>query len=136
MISCPRYQWIKCSQLCHDSRHEQHIPAIFRLIRKIAERTGVFPDGIYLRDVELDPYEYKIGGYADVFQGLFEGRTVAIKRLRMYVASSDDKVACHNVRITVFGSISHFHSTTDSRLLTSVLFCIYYHMKIFYLSVV
>jgi hypothetical protein len=90
-------------------------------MRKIAAHTGSFPDGLYLKDVVLNPSEHKIGGYADIFQGSFKGRTVAIKRLRTYVALGDDKITCHKVRLTVCGlKFPIFKYATDSRSSTNV----------------
>jgi hypothetical protein len=52
---------------------------------RLAESSHQLPSSLYVRGVDIgtdrDPVSH--GGFADIFQGQYNGRTVALKRLRV-----------------------------------------------------
>jgi hypothetical protein len=73
------------------STHSLIVPTVNRFFCKLADYTGELPDDFYLSGSILISQDRKQGGYADVTRGMFNGNSVAIKRLRDYMISSDTK---------------------------------------------
>lgn len=61
-----------------------------RLSLKVAITHSILPTTLILRGVQLsDTTQHGAGGFADVFCGTYQGYKVALKRLRVYIMSSD-----------------------------------------------
>ncbi|THH31212.1 hypothetical protein EUX98_g2968 [Antrodiella citrinella] len=61
-----------------------------KLSLKMAVKHDILPTALILRGVQLiDNTQHGTGGFADVYCGIYGGFKVALKRLRVYVASSD-----------------------------------------------
>ncbi|THH32061.1 hypothetical protein EUX98_g2101 [Antrodiella citrinella] len=59
-------------------------------ILKVAIEYNILPDSLILRDVRvIDKVQREVGGFADVFCGIYRGSKVALKRLRWYINSTD-----------------------------------------------
>ncbi|EIN04608.1 kinase-like protein [Punctularia strigosozonata HHB-11173 SS5] len=69
----------------HDRHDHPEMPAISRILSKLAIFTNRFP--LYLDDVNVTKRP-KQGGFADVFEGTWKGKAVAVKRLRAYLDPS------------------------------------------------
>jgi len=54
---------------------------------KMCSRHCVIPTSMHIPDCSEGSVEVESGGFADVFQGTYEGRRVAIKVVRAYVTS-------------------------------------------------
>ena len=69
----------------------------FSILRKLSNRTGHLPESYLLSDkFDVSGKIIASGGFADVRMGVFKGRNVAVKTLR--VSLSDDKGKIRRVR--------------------------------------
>ena len=59
---------------------------------KTCSRHCVIPKSMYIPDCSEDSVQVESGGFADVSQGMHEGRRVAIKVVRAYVTSDLDLI--------------------------------------------
>ena len=59
---------------------------------KICSQHHVIPNSMHIPDCSEDSTEVESGGFADVSQGTYEGRKVAIKVVRAYVTSDLDVI--------------------------------------------
>ena len=64
---------------------------------KTCSRHHVIPTSMHIPDCSEGSMEAESGGFADVSQGTYEGRQVAIKVVRVYVTSDLD--AIRSVRV-------------------------------------
>jgi hypothetical protein len=86
------FQWL---DVCPSSNHPRPNEVI-ALLLKLSARSGGLPTNMYLDGVAFDPKldATEFGGFADVFRGMYGGRAIAIKRLRI---SEEDRDAVHPV---------------------------------------
>ena len=59
---------------------------------KTCSRHHVIPKSMHIPDCSKDSVEVESGGFADVSQGTYEGRQVAIKVVRVYATSDLDVI--------------------------------------------
>jgi len=59
---------------------------------KTCSRHRVIPKSMHIPDCSEDSVEAECGGFADVSQGTYEGRRVAIKVVRAYITSDLDLI--------------------------------------------
>jgi len=59
---------------------------------KTCSRHRVIPKSMHIPDCSEDSVEVECGGFADVSQGTYNGRRVAIKVVRAYVTSDLDLI--------------------------------------------
>ena len=59
---------------------------------KTCSRHGVIPKSMHIPDCSEDSVEVERGGFADVSQGTYQGRRVAIKVVRVYITSDLDVI--------------------------------------------
>jgi len=59
---------------------------------KTCSRHRVIPKSMLIPDCSEDSVEVECGGFADVSQGMYEGRQVAIKVVRAYITSDLDVI--------------------------------------------
>ena len=74
--------------LVNDSRH-----AVQRLLSKLSKTCGQFAPGLFLEGVALEGNENSQvahGGFADIYKGRYNGKDVAIKRLKRYMNGQDE----------------------------------------------
>jgi hypothetical protein len=64
------------------------------LIVKVADRSDNLPSSLFLKGVSRSSSEQLCGGYADVYQGMYEGGFVAIKMSRALLGDETDRKAC------------------------------------------
>jgi len=65
---------------------------LFNELCKTCSRHHVIPKSMYIPDCSDGSVEVDDGGFADVSQGTYEGRQVAIKVVRTYVTSDFDVI--------------------------------------------
>jgi len=65
---------------------------LFNKLCKTCSRHLVIPTSMHIPDCSEDSVEVESGGFADVSQGTYEGRRVAIKVVRMYITSDLDAI--------------------------------------------
>lgn len=58
----------------------------------LSRSTGLYPKSMLLEGVTREPKPVGRGGFADVYRGVFQGRPVAIKILRVYERTDVDKL--------------------------------------------
>jgi hypothetical protein len=89
---CCSCQWLDAHPL-----HLLRQRAISLLVKLSAE-SQQFPPCLFLREVDLGPVRDpdKMGGFADVFRGSFQGGKVAVKRLR--ISTDFDRLSFYPVR--------------------------------------
>jgi len=59
---------------------------------KTCSRHLVIPTSMHVPDCSEDSVEVESGGFADVSQGTYKGRRVAIKLVRVYITSDLDLI--------------------------------------------
>jgi len=59
---------------------------------KMCSRHRVIPTPMHIPDCSEGSVEVESGGFADVSQGTYEGRKVAIKVVRLYITSDLDTI--------------------------------------------
>ena len=59
---------------------------------KTCSQHRVIPTSMHIPDCSEDSVEVESGGFADVSQGTYEGRRIAIKVVRVYVTSDLDLI--------------------------------------------
>jgi hypothetical protein len=64
------------------------------LIVKVADRSDKLPSSLFLKGVIRSSSEQLCGGYADVYQGMYQGSFVAIKMPRALLGDETDRKAC------------------------------------------
>lgn len=65
---------------------------LFNKLCKTCSRHQVIPKSMHIPDCSMGSYEVESGGYANVSQGTYKGRRVAIKILRVYITSDLDVI--------------------------------------------
>ena len=65
---------------------------LFDKLCKTCSRHRVIPKSIHIPDCSKDSVEVERGGFADVSQGIYQGRRVAIKVVRVYITSDLDVI--------------------------------------------
>jgi len=65
---------------------------LYNKLCKTCSRHLVIPTSMHIPDCSKDSVEVESGGFADVSQGTYQGRRVAIKVVRMYVTSDLDAI--------------------------------------------
>jgi len=59
---------------------------------KTCSRYRVIPTSMHIPDCSEDSVEVECGGFADVSQGMYKGRQLAIKVVRAYITSDLDVI--------------------------------------------
>ena len=65
-----------------------HVRALIRLSRE----TGLYPECLALKGVEIQGDAVGGGGFADIFKGQLEDQKIAVKMLRVYEKSDMHKL--------------------------------------------
>ena len=65
---------------------------LFNRFCKTCSRHRVIPKSMHIPDCSQDSTEVTSGGSADVSRGIYEGRRVAIKVVRVYITSDLDVI--------------------------------------------
>jgi hypothetical protein len=75
---------------------------------KLASKSGKLPHNLFIAGVDIgqDRDPFAIGGFSDVFRGLYLGQLVAVKRPRV---PSEDKATFDPVRARLLG----FHTLAE-----------------------
>jgi hypothetical protein len=67
-----------------DPLHKRrHVKALLELSRA----SGLYPDCLALRGVEMEEFPVVHGGYGDVYKGNWQGKLIAVKVMKMYQTS-------------------------------------------------
>jgi len=67
---------------------------------KMCSQHCVIPTSMHIPDCSEDSVHVESGGFADVLQGMHEGRRVAIKVVRAYITSDLDLIRSVSVLLT------------------------------------
>jgi len=78
---------------------------LFNKLCKTCSRYRVIPTSMHIPDCSEGSEEVESGGFADVSQGTYEGRRVAIKVVRMYITSDQDAI----YSVSLLFVVSHLH---------------------------
>ncbi|EIN12091.1 kinase-like protein, partial [Punctularia strigosozonata HHB-11173 SS5] len=59
------------------------------ILLNLSVTSGVIPSSLFLKRVQCDPgaHAVSVGGFADIFSGLYDGCLVALKRIRVFLTS-------------------------------------------------
>ncbi|KAL5480351.1 hypothetical protein ACEPAI_1621 [Sanghuangporus weigelae] len=80
-------------QLALDQTTSRNAHQFDRFLKSAAEKRGILPSNIFLSGVHrVGSSPVHGGGFADVWKGEYEGRTVALKILRIYLFPDKEKV--------------------------------------------
>lgn len=72
-----------------DPRHKpRHIKALLHLSRE----SGLYPECLTLKAIEMEAHPVDRGGYGDVHRGLLHDKAIAVKALRVYQRSDMAKL--------------------------------------------
>jgi len=67
-----------------DPRHKaRHVKTLLRLSRS----SGLYPECLALKGIEMEAHPVDRGGYGDVYKGVLHGQVIAVKALRIYQTS-------------------------------------------------
>lgn len=58
-----------------------------RLLVKLAARSDQLPPSLELAGVEATHASVRCGGFSDIYEGMYQGNKVALKRLRVFSSS-------------------------------------------------
>jgi len=61
----------------------RHVKALLKLSRA----SGLHPESLALKGIEMEMHPVDNGGYGDVYQGMLHGRKIAVKVLKVYQSS-------------------------------------------------
>ncbi|KAG6818581.1 hypothetical protein H0H93_003796 [Arthromyces matolae] len=77
--------------------------------QRISARSGLYPACYVLKDVEqIGQFSVNGGGFADIYQGKFEGQLVCIKAIRLYQTSQIEHVLKQFAKEAIlWGQLSH-----------------------------
>jgi len=78
---------------------------------KTCSRNRVVPKSMNIPDCSEGSVEVQCGGFSSVSQSTYEGRQVAVKVVRMYVADDLDII----LGVSLLPTISHLSDRTDQR---------------------
>jgi hypothetical protein len=66
----------------------RHVKALLELSRK----SGLYPQCLALRGVEMDQLPVAHGGFGDVYKGRWQEKLIAVKVMKVYQNSDTDKL--------------------------------------------
>lgn len=67
-----------------ESRYKpRHVKALLKLSRA----SGLYPECLALKGIEMERHPVDSGGYGDVYKGMLRGRAIAVKALKIYQTS-------------------------------------------------
>jgi hypothetical protein len=66
----------------------RHVKALLKLCRA----SGLYPESLALKGIEMERHPVDNGGYGDVYKGQLHGRKIAIKALKVYQSSNLTKL--------------------------------------------
>ena len=66
----------------------RHVKALLELSRK----SGLYPQCLALRGVEMDQLPVAHGGFGDVYKGRWQGKLIGVKVMKMYQNSDTDRL--------------------------------------------
>jgi len=78
---------------------------LFNKLCKTCSRNRVIPTSMQIPDCSEGSEEAEYGGFANISQGTYEGRRVAIKVVRMYTTSDLDAI----YSVSLLFSVSHLY---------------------------
>jgi hypothetical protein len=64
----------------HPTCKHRHVKALMKLSRA----SGLYPECLVLKGVDIEGHPVARGGYGDVYRGLLHGKEIAVKVLRIY----------------------------------------------------
>jgi hypothetical protein len=71
-------------ELQHKSRHVKALLALSKI-------SGLYPESLILKGIEMAPHPIVRGGFGDVYKGELDGQKVAVKMLKIYQTSDMSK---------------------------------------------
>jgi len=75
---------------------------LFNKLCKTCGRHGVIPKSMQIPDCSNGSVEVECGGFANISRGMYEGRQVAIKVVRVYVTSDLDVIRSVSILLIPF----------------------------------
>ena len=78
---------------------------LFNKLCKTCSRYHTIPRSMHIPDCSKDSVEAEYGGFANVLQGMYEGRQVAIKVVRVYLTDDLDMIRSVSVLLYTIASI-------------------------------
>ena len=65
----------------HPADRARHL----KVLRKLSSASGLFPESLFLKGIEIEGHPVARGGYGDVYMGILHGKKrIAVKALRIY----------------------------------------------------
>ncbi|KXN83209.1 Tip elongation aberrant protein 1 [Leucoagaricus sp. SymC.cos] len=89
---------------------DDHRRRVLRLLRKIAKSAQVFPRRTELRGVQCDLTDRvnAVGGYGEIYKGVFEGQKVCVKAVRISESGPNQRILrAHAGELALLAYISH-----------------------------
>lgn len=80
--------WQRLNVAIDPADKPRHVKALTRL----SQASGLYPECLVLRGVEIEGDAIAGGAFGDVHKGHFEGRNIAVKILRVYQQSDMNKL--------------------------------------------
>ena len=90
----------------------------FSILRKLSNRIGHLPGSYLLSDkFDISGKVVASGGFADVRKGVFKGKDVAVKTLRVSLTDDKGKIRRVRKRAALFRQVAHTSYSTSVRKL-------------------
>jgi hypothetical protein len=65
-------------------QHKRHYA---KALLSLSRASGLYPDSLAVKGIEVEKYPIDRGAFGDVYKGQLQGRFVAVKALRIYQTS-------------------------------------------------
>ncbi|KAF9259328.1 hypothetical protein L218DRAFT_798861, partial [Marasmius fiardii PR-910] len=63
-----------------------------KLLQLLVNKHHILPPSLFLMGLTLEaPHILAVGGFSDVYKGTFEGKSVCVKVMRMYIEDGEEK---------------------------------------------
>lgn len=91
---------------------ESHRRDVQKLLVKLSQRCDKLPDSLFLKGVTTKYEHERVGGFSNIYRGRYQGRNIALKRLRCFYSMTEPQVdELNKVSALPDGTASRFIQT-------------------------
>ena len=67
-------------------------PRYTKALLRLTKASGLYPECLVHKGIDIDPYPVAVGSFGDVFRGQLHGQMVAVKIARVSLYDYDDRL--------------------------------------------